>query len=78
MTAIEAEVDKLSVSSLVVDLGGLGIYPSIVANDADLQFILETAAHEWTHEYLAFTPLGFSYLLNIGMLTAWVRSLQHW
>ncbi|MGD0856049.1 MAG: hypothetical protein ABSA18_09635 [Dehalococcoidia bacterium] len=66
MNAIEANADKLNVSSLVVDLGGLGTYPSIVASDADLHFILETAAHEWTHEYLAFKPLGFLYLLEIA------------
>jgi hypothetical protein len=69
MTAIEAEVDKINVSSLVVDLGGLGTYPSLVESDASLQFILETAAHEWTHEYLAFTPLGFRYLLDIAGLS---------
>jgi hypothetical protein len=69
MTDVEAEVDKLDVSSLVVDLGGLGTYPSIVTSDASLQFMLETAAHEWTHEYLAFTPLGFCYLLNIAGLS---------
>ena len=69
MTAIEAEVDKLDVSSLVVDLGGLATYPSLVANDTGLQSILDTAAHEWTHEYLAFTPLGFRYLLDITGLS---------
>jgi hypothetical protein len=65
MTAIEAEVDAMNVSSLVVELGGLGTYPSLVESDTSLQFILETAAHEWVHQYLAFTPLGFRYLLDI-------------
>ncbi len=65
MAAIEAELDTMNVSSLVVELGGLGTYPSLVENDTSLQSILETAAHEWSHEYLAFTPLGFRYLLNI-------------
>ncbi len=69
VTAIEAEVDKLNVSSLVVNLGGLATYPSLVASDTGLQSILETAAHEWTHEYLAFTPLGFRYLLDIAALS---------
>jgi hypothetical protein len=68
VTAIETEVDKLNVSSLVVDLGGLATYPTIVTGDASLQFILDTAAHEWTHEYLAFTPLGFRYLLDVAGL----------
>ena len=65
MTTIEAELDTMNVSSLVVGLGGLGTYPSLVENDTSLQSILETAAHEWVHEYLAFTPLGFLYLLDI-------------
>jgi hypothetical protein len=65
MKAIEAEVDTMNVSSLVVELGGLGTYPSLVEDDTSLQSILETAAHEWAHEYLAFTPLGFLYLLDI-------------
>ncbi len=65
MTSIEADVDKLNVSSLVVDIGGVSTYPSLVASDSDFQYILETCAHEWTHAYLAFTPLGFRYVLNI-------------
>jgi len=69
MAAIEANVDKLNVSSLVVDLGGVGTYPNLVASDSDFQFIIETCAHEWTHGYLAFTPLGFRYVLNIAGLS---------
>lgn len=65
MAGIEARVDKLNVSSLIVELGGLGTYPSLVSGDASLQFILETVAHEWLHQYLAFTPLGFRYLLDV-------------
>ncbi|MFC1964307.1 hypothetical protein ACFLV1_02885, partial [Chloroflexota bacterium] len=61
---IENEADKLGVSSLVVPLGGFaGTYPSFVASDADLRFILDTAAEEWLHQYLVFRPLGFRYLL---------------
>jgi len=69
MTSIEANIDKLNVSSLVVDLGGLGTYPNLVASDSDFQYIIETCAHEWTHAYLAFTPLGFRYILNIAGLS---------
>jgi hypothetical protein len=69
MTSIEADVDKLDVSSLVVDLGGVGTYPNLVASDSDFQYIIETCAHEWTHAYLAFTPLGFRYVLNIAGLS---------
>jgi len=63
---IEARVDKLDVSSLVVEPGGLGAtYPTFVANNAGLRLTIETATHEWLHQYLAFTPLGFLYLLDL-------------
>ena len=63
---IEASVDELGVSSLVVELGGLGAtYPTFVTNEASLWFTLDTATEEWLHQYLAFKPLGFLYLLDI-------------
>ena len=64
---IEAKVDKLGVSSLVVKLGGFGgTYPTFVANDASLHFSIDTAIEEWLHQYLAFKPLGFLYLLDLA------------
>ena len=63
MEAVEAEVDKLGVSSLVVELGGFATYPSFVANDASLRFTLDTVAEEWLHQYLVFKPLGFRHLV---------------
>ncbi len=66
MENIEARVDKLGVSSLVVELGGLGAtYPTFVANNAGLRFTIDTATEEWLHQYLAFKPLGFLYLLDL-------------
>ncbi|MFH1381468.1 MAG: hypothetical protein ABIH70_01060 [Chloroflexota bacterium] len=63
---IEAGVDNLDVSSLVVGLGGLAAtYPALVDNDEDLRPTLEAIAHEWTHQYLTFKPLGFLYLLDV-------------
>jgi len=65
MEAIEAAVDEMGVSSLVVELGGLAAtYPSFVTDDASLEFTIETAAEEWLHQYLVFKPLGFLYLLD--------------
>ena len=50
----------------MVALGGLGAtYPTFVANDAGLQFTIDTATEEWLHQYLAFKPLGFLYLLDL-------------
>jgi len=66
MESIEAEVDKLGVSALVMGLGGFaGTYPSFVTNDADLRFVIDAVAEEWLHQYLVFKPLGFRYLLDI-------------
>ena len=68
MEAIEAKIDALGYSSLVEELGGLSTFPSYITDDADIKFIIDTAAHEWLHLYLTFTPLGFLYLLDkIGL-----------
>ncbi|MFC1992217.1 hypothetical protein ACFLV3_00205 [Chloroflexota bacterium] len=63
--AIEAEVDELGVSSLVVELGGLsGVYPNFVTDEASPRFTIDTATEEWLHQYLFFKPLGFLYFLD--------------
>jgi len=60
---LESQVDQtLNVSSLVVDIGGIGIYPTMVIQTSDLDFLTEVVAHEWTHNYLTLRPLGISYL----------------
>ena len=65
METIEAKVDMLDVSSLVVELGGFGAtYPPIVTDDADITFIIDAVVEEWLHQYLAFKPLGSRYLLD--------------
>jgi hypothetical protein len=70
MEKLESEVDGLGVSSLVVDLGGFGaIYPTSVSDSGGMRFVIETAIHEWVHQYLAFRPLGFRYVLDgIGIV----------
>jgi len=67
---IENQVDRLGVSSLITDIGGLGAtYPTFVANDMSLQSTINAAAEEWLHQYLAFTPLGFRYVLDsVGLV----------
>lgn len=66
---IEATVDKLGVSSVVVEIGGLGAtYPTFVANDINLRATIDAAAEEWVHQYLVFKPLGFLYLLDLTEL----------
>ena len=62
---IESQVDNQEYSSLVVGLGGMGTFPSFVNQDSSLPDILNDAAHEWMHTYLAFKPLGFRYILEL-------------
>jgi hypothetical protein len=56
--AIEEELD---VSALVVDVGGIGSWPTMVIDDASLRSLFDIVAHEWTHTYLLLRPLGLSY-----------------
>jgi hypothetical protein len=50
-----------NVSTLVVPIGGVGVYPTMVMETTDLRWILDTIAHEWTHNYLTLRPLGINY-----------------
>jgi hypothetical protein len=60
--ALEGRVDKgLDVSSLVVPIGGVGVYPTMIMRTTDLNWLTSTIAHEWTHNYLEFRPLGLLY-----------------
>jgi hypothetical protein len=63
--AIEAAVDELGVSSLVIGLGGIATYPAFVTNNAGLQFTIDAAIEEWLHQYLFFQPLGLMYALDL-------------
>jgi len=62
---IENKVDALGLSSLVTKIGGFGAaYPSIVSPDMGEANQVNAAVEEWAHQYLAFRPLGFLYLLD--------------
>jgi len=60
--ALENRVDSgLNVSSLVVPVGGIGSYPTMVMRTTGLDWLSDTIAHEWTHNWLALRPLGLNY-----------------
>ena len=60
--ALEQEVSQnLDVSALVVPVGGIGMYPTMVMSSSDLPWLIETIAHEWIHNYLTLRPLGMNY-----------------
>lgn len=62
MDGIESQVDqRYDVSSLVTPIGGYATYPTMLPETSALTFIIETATHEWTHNYLLFSPVGLNY-----------------
>ena len=68
--ALEDQVDRsLDVSSLVVGIGGIGLYPTMVSETFDLNWLSEVISHEWTHNFLTLRPLGVSYLNSSELRT---------
>lgn len=55
---VEGETD---LSAVVLNTGGIALYPSIVVPYAGVDFALEVVAHEWVHQWLWFRPLGRRY-----------------
>jgi hypothetical protein len=59
---LENQVDQgLGVSSLVVPVGGIGTYPTMIERTTSLDWLADTIAHEWTHNWLTQRPLGLNY-----------------
>ncbi|GAB1471850.1 hypothetical protein MASR2M66_27280 [Chloroflexota bacterium] len=65
----EQVAQGLNVSALVVGIGGVGVYPTMVARSSNLQWYISTIAHEWIHNYLTFRPLGLLYSRTPEMRT---------
>jgi hypothetical protein len=60
--SLERRVEgSLDVSALVVPVGGIGVYPTMVQESSSLAWVAEVVAHEWTHNYLTLRPLGWAY-----------------
>lgn len=60
--SLESQVDSgLNTSSLVVQIGGVGVYPTMVMRSTNLPWLVNTIAHEWIHNYLTLRPLGLLY-----------------
>lgn len=76
LTAPEKEVIEQSVfdendfSALVEPIGGLAVYPTMIVETTNLNFIANTIAHEWTHIWLIPRPLGYKYALDPDIRTA--------
>jgi hypothetical protein len=58
---LEADADAQGFSTLVVPIGGLATYPTMVLEGQRAQDAIIAVTHEWVHGFLFFTPLGQRY-----------------
>lgn len=62
IAALEERIDAaFDVSSLIVPLGGIALFPAMILETTSIPWALETFAHEWVHHYFFFFPLGLNY-----------------
>lgn len=61
--ALEGGIDGRfdTMRSLVTPIGGLSAYPAMILEHDALVWLSDTFAHEWTHHFLVFHPLGYNY-----------------
>jgi hypothetical protein len=60
---------SVDLSALVLPIGGVGIYPSMVVETGNINHLMDTVAHEWAHHWLSLHPLGIRYAANPEMRT---------
>lgn len=58
----QAVAQQFDLSAYVTSIGGYGVWPTMVVDRFGLPWTVETIAHEWVHNYLAFRPLGWAFL----------------
>lgn len=62
IAAIEARIDQQeNVSSLIVPLGGIALFPAMILETPSIPRAVDVFAHEWLHHYLFAFPLGLNY-----------------
>ena len=62
-------LDERDLSAIVVNIGGVGTFPSVVSSGSSLHHALTTVAHEWLHNWFFFHPLGQHFWDNPDMTT---------
>ena len=68
--SLESSVEEnTGYSALVVPVGGVGTYPTMVISTGNLLYLVDTVAHEWTHNLLVFRPLGWNYSATPALRT---------
>ena len=65
----DAVAQAFGMSTLVVPVGGIGVYPTMVMETSDLVWQIEVVSHEWLHNYFDWHPLGWNYLSQPEMRT---------
>lgn len=60
---------ELDHAALVVPIGGIGTYPTMVMQSSNLIWLTEVIAHEWVHNFLTLRPLGMLYLASEDLRT---------
>ena len=67
---LELEVlEEYDLSALIINLGGIATYPTLVSDLNTLREVMQDSAHEWLHTYLFFRPLGWNYRRTDDMFT---------
>ena len=61
--------DELNHAALIVPIGGVGTYPTMVMQTGDILWLTEVVSHEWVHNYLTLRPLGINYYTNAELRT---------
>ena len=56
-----------NLSAVILEIGGLASYPSMIKPNTNFERLFELTAHEWLHQYLIFYPLGRSIFKNNEM-----------
>lgn len=70
MITLEELVEEFTeYSAIVVPIGGIGTYPTMIVQTTYLPNLLDTAAHEWIHNHLTFRPLGLRYNASPALRT---------
>ncbi|HDD61312.1 MAG TPA: hypothetical protein ENF22_02120 [Chloroflexi bacterium] len=60
--SLEEDIENnLDLSALIVGIGGVGLYPSMIIETGNLDWLIHVVSHEWTHNYLTLRPLGMFY-----------------
>ncbi len=73
-TASQEEIEAAilgttDLSALVVPIGGVGLYPAMVLETNNINFLVNTIAHEWAHHWLTLHPVGLNYAATPALRT---------